>query len=123
MALKLVWMALAGSAGTLARFGLSSVIPSGFLPWGTMAVNMLGSFAFGVVWSAAGGRGHLNEEVRLIVLVGFMGAFTTFSTFAFDTVDMLSDGKWLQASGNLLGQNALGLVFVSLGILLGRAFS
>lgn len=124
MLIKLTWIALAGALGTLARYGLGGLmhrlLPAAF-PWGTLAVNLLGSFAFGLVWALAVERSLLSGEVRLIVLVGFMGAFTTFSTFMFETGQLLRDSQWLLAAGNMLVQNLAGILAVFLGWALARA--
>lgn len=120
---KVLWLAGAGSLGTLARALLGrfvqSALPEGF-PWGTLVVNLLGCFLFGVVWALGEGRWRLSPEVRLVVLTGFMGAFTTFSSFVFDTGTLLTDGKVLAALGNLAVQNAAGLALLFLGLSLGR---
>ena len=87
--------------------------------WGTLAVNSLGCFLFGLVWMMWD-RGRLHLETRIIVLGGFMGAFTTFSTFAFETGQYLDDGQWLLAGLNLLAENMLGLIFLFLGFGVGR---
>ena len=92
------------------------------MPWGTLAVNALGCLLFGVVWSLAEERMLISSQARTIVLVGFMGAFTTFSTYAFETAQMLGDSEWLLAAGNLLVQNVLGIALVLAGMALGRLF-
>lgn len=123
MLLKLTYIALAGAMGTLARYGLGGLVqrflPAAF-PWGTLTVNLVGSFAFGLVWGLAVERGLISGEARLIILVGFMGAFTTFSTFMFETGQFMRDSQWLLAAGNLLAQNLLGLVALFLGWALAR---
>jgi CrcB protein len=116
-------LALAGALGTLLRYalggGVQRLIGSEF-PWGTLTVNALGCFLFGVVWTMAEERLVISGQTRFIVLTGFMGAFTTFSTYAFETAGFLRDSQWLLAAGNLLGQNALGLACVFLGFTAGR---
>ncbi len=120
---KMAWLALAGAVGTLARYGLGGwvqkLIPTAF-PWGTLAVNAAGCFLFGIVWALAEQRMLISGQTRLILLVGFMGAFTTFSTYAFETAQMLDDSEWLLAAANLLSQNVLGIALVLTGIALGR---
>ncbi len=122
---RLLLLAAAGAAGTLARFALSGAVqrwqPTTF-PWGTLAVNGLGCLLFGLVWSLADERLIISGATRAVALVGFMGAFTTFSTFAFETGQMLDDGQWLLAAGNLLLQNVSGVALVLVGIALGRVF-
>jgi CrcB protein len=122
---QLTLIALAGAAGTLARFWLQGFVQrltgEGF-PWGTFAVNLTGCFLFGVVWSMAEERLVISGETRLIILTGFMGAFTTFSTFAFDAGEQLRKSQWLHAAGNVGGQVVLGVVALFLGMALGRRF-
>ena len=120
---KLALLAVAGAAGTLARYGLSGLVqrllPTGF-PWGTFVVNGLGCLLFGIVWALAEERLVIGGLTRLVLLVGFMGAFTTFSTFAFETGQMLDGAQWLMAAANVLAQNVLGIALVLAGIALGR---
>ncbi len=120
---RILWLALAGAAGTLSRYGLTKIVltwTGGPFPWGTWAVNILGSFAFGVFWPLAEGRMVLSPETRLFVLTGFMGAFTTFSTFVFETVNLAGEGKMALAAANLVGQSALGILALLGGLALGR---
>ncbi len=120
---KLALLALAGGLGTLARFGLVSVVPKtsgGVVPWGTIAVNLLGCLMFGVLTAAMARRGAISVDTRTIILVGFMGAFTTFSTFAHDTTKLLRDAEWLAAAGNMAVQNLVGIAAVFIGLAIGR---
>ena len=122
---KILWLAAAGAVGTLARYWLAGFVQRAHestFPWGTLVVNASGCFAFGLVWTLAEERLLIGGETRAIVLVGFMGAFTTFSTFAFETAAMLRDANWLPAAANLLAHNGLGLVAFFLGAGLGRTF-
>ena len=121
---KLAWLAGIGAIGTLARYGLSGVVQRSLgtaFPWGTLVVNALGCLLFGVVWTLAEERLVIGGETRLIILVGFMGAFTTFSTFAFESAAMLRDAEWLLATANILSQNVLGVACFFAGCALGRA--
>jgi fluoride exporter len=123
MLLKLVWLAAAGALGTLARFGLVTVMQrwlgEGF-PWGTLAVNVLGCFLFGLIFPLAEERLVISTETRLIILMGFMGAFTTFSTLVAETGWMLEGRQWLLAALNFGAQNVLGFVCLFLGLSLSR---
>jgi CrcB protein len=89
-------------------------------PLGTWAVNILGSFLFGAIWIMSEHRGLLSAEARTVLLIGFMGAFTTFSTLSFETVQMIRDGQWLLATANAGGQVVVGVVAVLLGMAAGR---
>lgn len=120
---KLLLLFLAGGCGALARYGLSGLVHhcwGSALPIGTFAVNLLGCLLFGVVWTLADERLIISGETRFLLLTGFMGAFTTFSTFAFETSNLLRDAEWGFAAGNILGQNVLGIACVILGMALGK---
>ncbi|MCD4685752.1 MAG: CrcB family protein [Anaerolineae bacterium] len=120
---RFLLIGLAGALGTLARYGLGGLvqrIAGGNLPWGTLAVNVLGCFLFGLVWTLADERLVISDEARIIVLGGFMGAFTTFSTFIFDTGGFVRESQWLLATANVTVQTAVGLIFLFMGISAGR---
>jgi CrcB protein len=116
-------IAFAGAVGTLVRYSLTGIVQrvlgSGF-PWGTAVVNILGSFLFGIIWSLTEARLALTPQTRVIVLTGFMGAFTTFSTFMFETSGLMRDAQWTLAIGNVVLQVALGMVCVFAGLAIGQ---
>lgn len=120
---KLICLAVAGTCGTLIRYGLAGLIQrgnhSGF-PWGTLAVNVLGCFVFGLVWTLAQQRLLLSGETRMVILVGFVGSFTTFSAFMFETAQMVEQSQWLLAGANVMGELAVGFGAYLLGALLGQ---
>lgn len=123
MLLKLLYLALAGAAGTLARYGLSGLAARSVgttFPWGTAAVNLLGCLLFGVLWAFLENRTAAGGQIRMIIFIGFFGAFTTFSTFAFETCQLLDDSQWLWAAGNFLLQTVVGLIAVMAGLTVGR---
>ena len=115
---ELPWLALAGALGTLSRYGLSMGIhrftPDSF-PWPTLVVNVVGCFFFALIWALVEQRVD-GEQLRLIVLTGFFGAFTTFSTFAFDSGGLLRASQFGAAAANLVAQNLLGLGAIFLGL-------
>ena len=120
----LLLLALAGALGATARYGLSlgvaALIPRAF-PWGIFIVNVTGCALFGVVWELAAVRQLLSDATRLILLTGFMGSFTTFSTLIFDCDALLRQGQWLLLACNLVGQLLLGLAALRFGMWLVRA--
>lgn len=123
---KLLLLAAAGGAGTLARYGLHAAThrwlappTAGNFPWGTVAVNALGCLLFGLVFGLTETRAHLPPATRLILLTGFMGAFTTFSTFAHDTAHLARGGAVGLAMANLALQNLAGLTLAAVGFVLG----
>ncbi len=120
---KIILLAVTGAVGTLARFGLQGVVQKttgANFPWGTLAVNMFGCFVFGLVWALAEGRWQIRPETRSIVLIGFLGSFTTFSSFVFETSELLRDNQWGLAIGNIAVQNVVGVVLFFAGLFLGR---
>jgi CrcB protein len=123
---KLLWLALAGVAGTLSRYALQGLVQKwsgSSFPWGTFAVNALGCFLFGAVWAMGGDRmlfGARSAEIRSIILIGFMGAFTTFSSFAGETGNLLADQEWAMAAGNIFLQNVSGIALFFAGLFVGR---
>ena len=118
-----LWIGFAGALGALARYSLTGLVQNllgpGF-PWGTAFVNVLGSFLFGVIWSLAEGRLALTPQTRTIVLTGFMGAFTTFSTFMFETGGLMRDAQWTLAFGNIALQVIIGLACLFAGLAVGQ---
>ena len=121
--LKIVLLMLAGGTGTVARYFLSSAVQrltTSPFPWGTLGVNVLGSLVFGAIWAVTETRIDLSDQLRLLLLVGFMGGFTTFTSFAFETTQLMDNSGWLIAAGNIALQNALGIAAVLGGIALGR---
>ncbi len=120
---RLVLIGLAGALGTLARYGLGGMVQrlvGGDLPWGTLFVNIIGCFLFGFVWALADERLLISQETRIVMLGGFMGAFTTFSAFIFDTGGFVQEAQWLMATGNVLVQTGIGLMSLFVGVLVGR---
>lgn len=120
---KLLLIAVAGGFGALSRYGLAGLIQrwtDSTFPWGTAVVNVVGCFLFGLLWVAIEERFVLSPDTRAIVLTGFMGAFTTFSTYMFETQQLLEDSQYLAAFGNLGLQNGLGLAAVVLGLTIGK---
>lgn len=120
---KVLLIMLAGGVGSGLRYGLGGLVHRYFsaaFPWGTMAVNLLGCFCFGVIWALAEGRWTISPDVRAVVLIGFLGGFTTFSSFAFETTQFLRDGQWLYAGLNVAVQNVLGILLLYAGLVVGK---
>ncbi|MEM1354742.1 MAG: CrcB family protein [Planctomycetota bacterium] len=116
----------AGAAGTLARYGLSLALDSRFKLagehplYGTLAANALGCLLFGLALAWFEGRVvQADHPTRLAVLTGFMGAFTTFSTFAYLSSDLMQKQQWLTAGGHILMHNVVGITLFVAGAALG----
>ena len=115
---------LAGMCGAICRYwlaGLAHKLIGPSFPWGTLAANVLGCFLFGFIFILAEERIMIRQQTRIILLVGFMGSFTTFSSLIFESNQLLRDAQWLLAGLNYLSQTALGVIALWLGIILARA--
>lgn len=98
-------VAAGGAAGAAARYFLSGWVhrfDGAAFPWGTLAVNVAGSFLIGAVMHLAMGRFAWSLQTRLLLTTGFCGGLTTFSTFSYETLALLEDQQWLAAGGNTL---------------------
>ena len=116
-------LAVAGGLGTLARAGVAELTLRWCdrdFPWGTFAVNVCGSFLFGLITAIGRGRFALSTGLETVLLVGFLGGFTTYSSFAFQSVDLLEQGRLLSATANLIGTTIAALLAVVAGLQLGR---
>jgi|KBSSwiStaDraftv2_1062776.scaffolds.fasta_scaffold4033855_1 CrcB protein len=124
---KLLLIAIGGAAGTLARYG-THVISKGVgdrlaFPVATLTVNLLGCLLIGFLQGALVERWPVREEYRLMLIVGFLGGFTTFSTFGWDTAQLLREGQFVRAMGYLIASNVLGIAMVFAGYGLSRHFA
>ena len=116
-------IALGGALGAVARYQVASMIQSrlasGF-PWGTFVVNVSGCFVMGAAAAVLAERSAASANWRFLLPVGFIGAYTTFSTFEFETYRAVGEGSWLVGSANVLGSVIVGYVALWLGIVLAR---
>ena len=123
MAQRLLLLMIAGAAGTLCRYGLSGLVQSATgarFPWGTLAVNLTGCLIAGLAFGLFESRWALSGEVRIIVFIGFLGAFSTFSGFMLETTELARDAQWLSVASNLVLQNGLGAVALYGGLVASR---
>lgn len=121
---KLLLIALGGAIGTLARYG-THILAKGAgerlaFPVATMAVNLLGCLAIGFLQGVLIERWPVREEYRLMLIVGFLGGFTTFSTFGWDTTQLLRDGQVGRGMFYAVTSNVMGVALVFAGYGLSR---
>jgi CrcB protein len=114
-------IALGGALGTVGRYALSGAVANAFgqtFPWGTLIVNASGSFVIGffAALTAPDGRLFVGGTTRQFVIAGLCGGYTTFSSFSLQTLNLMRDGEWLYAGGNVVGSVALCLFCAWLGI-------
>lgn len=114
---NILFVAMGGAIGAVCRYLISifmiQVFGTGF-PFGTLLVNVLGSFIMGVVY-ALGQVSHVSPELKAMIGVGFLGALTTFSTFSNETLLLMQDGEWLKAGLNVVLNLTICLAVVYLG--------
>lgn len=118
-------IALAGALGALARYGLEGFVSRrvpGAFPWGTFVVNVSGAFVLGLLFTLLTERLSVDPWLRSSLTIGFLGAYTTFSTLSLESYRLLADGAIGLAIANTIGSLGTGLVAVYLGVVAGRAF-
>lgn len=116
---KVLILAAGGAIGTLMRYSLSGLTHravSGMFPWGTLAVNLTGSLFIGLLWGLFEIQ-NISSNVRTFLFIGILGGFTTFSTFALESLHLMRDGEIKLALSNVLVSNMLGILLVFAGFL------
>jgi CrcB protein len=126
--LRYLYIAAGGAIGSMGRYWLYGVVgdrTGGLFPWGTLAVNVLGSFVIGFFATLTGPDGRLlvRPEWRQFVMVGLCGGFTTFSSFSLETLHLARDGEWSRASANIVLSVVCCLAGVWLGYLAAAALN
>jgi fluoride exporter len=122
--LNYVWIALGAIVGACARYFLSLVIARDFssaFPYGTLLINVTGSLIVGFFLVFSTERVLLDPKWRLLVVIGFCGSYTTFSSYAYESFALMERGQWLLTGINAIGSNALSLAAVFAGAALARA--
>lgn len=121
----LLFIACGGAAGSVMRFGVSSMVYSVYgrsFPYGTLTVNVTGSFLMGVMSVLLIEKFTISAEWRAAVLIGFLGAFTTFSTFSLETLQLIQEGELSKAGLNMLISVFSCVLAIWLGFVLGKQF-
>lgn len=118
---KWLLLAIGGVLGTFARYGVGAKVPgltgAGF-PYGTLVINMTACLLIGL-FQSLGGRGALGSDARLMLMTGFCGAYSTFSTLILESGNLAADGETLRALINYLGSGVGGFILFRLGAYLG----
>ena len=120
---QLIMIAAGGGAGSLMRFVLSTGVhrvTGRDFPYGTLSVNVIGSLLMGLLYILLIERASVSVEWRALLLVGFLGAFTTFSTFSIETLNLLENGELIKAGANVLLSVILCILAAWSGVILGR---
>ena len=116
-------IALGGAVGAIARYQLAAMIqariPAGF-PWGTFVVNITGCLVMGIATTLLTDRLVVHPNWRFLIPIGFIGAYTTFSTFEMETFRAMTEGAWLAGAANVVGSVVAGYAALWLGVVLAR---
>ena len=130
MNLAYLWVALGGALGSVSRYWLSGLIAERFgesFPWGTLVINVTGSFVIGVVGALAISEGRMDSQSRAFavqfLMYGICGGYTTFSSFSLATLKHMQERQWLYAGGNIVLSVVFCLIAVWLGWMLGTFFN
>jgi len=121
-----LWIAVGSALGGIARFAMSGLIATRIgeiFPWGTLAVNVLGSFVIGFFATLTGPDILVGTTARQFVMIGICGGYTTFSSFSLETLNLVQDGDWLRASGNIVASVVLCLAAVWFGHIVAAAIN
>jgi fluoride exporter len=126
--LSYMWVAIGGALGTTARYWLSGVVARSVgetFPWGTLVINVTGSFVIGFFGALTGpdGRLFVGSTARQFVIVGMCGGYTTFSSFSLQTLNLMNDGEWLQGGVNIGLSVLLCMIAVWAGVVLGGSIN
>jgi CrcB protein len=118
-----LWVAIGSAIGGVARYWCSGVVANYMgetFPWGTLIINIVGSFLIGLVATVSGpdGRFLIPAEARQFMMAGILGGFTTFSAFSLQTLMLARGGEWLLAGANIVGSVVLCLIMVWAGHML-----
>lgn len=120
---KILWISIGAVLGANLRYWVgdwaAQRFGSGF-PYGTMLVNLTGSFLLGLLVSLTFEHFIIDPRLRILLTIGFLGSYTTFSTFAYESVTLITQGQWGLGLFNLLGSTLLGVLFAAIGIWLGK---
>ena len=123
----LIWLSIGvfGFFGAMARYGVARLFGrfSALFPFGTFFINITGCFFLGWFLTWAQPRLNIPDPIRLGIAVGFVGAYTTFSTYMFESDRMLSEGQLVRSLIYMIGSVIIGLLAVRIGVILGQAMS
>ncbi len=123
--MKILWIALFGAVGTLARYGLQGLVQvrmGSLFPYGTLIINLTGCFLLGLIGQLTLNRMLISSDMRIAIAVGFFGGYTTFSSFGWETAKMLEEGEWLRATTYIGASVIVGLLLSVAGIRLANRF-
>jgi CrcB protein len=121
--MKWLYLCLGGILGTVARYVLGGVVQrvaGAQFPWGTLCINLLGCFLIGIFAALSDKKFFFDSNMRIFLMIGFCGAFTTFSTFILETANLLKDSEFWPALINVMASVIAGFIVFRLGVVIGE---
>ncbi len=121
--IKILYLIIGGTVGTISRYGLTGLVHKALgaeFPYGTLAVNTAGCFIIGFLVALSENKFVLGVNARVLLMIGFCGAFTTFSTFMLETSNLMDNGEMMRAFMNLLLSIVIGFTVFRAGVMLGE---
>ncbi len=118
-----LWVGIGGFLGANARYGMTRLVADRLgtnWPWGTFLINLIGAFLIGIVLTSLTERTVADPVWRQVIVIGFLGGYTTFSSYTFEAIALAQGGEWRAATLYVLGSNILGLIACAAGITLAR---
>jgi CrcB protein len=127
IAITYLWVAIGGALGSMARYAIATAtadLAGGLFPWGTFGINISGSFLIGLFFELTAANGALpaSADMRLFLMAGLCGGFTTFSAFSLQALQLLKGGDYAQAAGYMVGSVALCVIATALGFWVAARF-
>lgn len=123
---NILWIGIGGFLGANMRYWLGSLIGrwlgTGF-PYATGIINITGAFTIGIIATLFADRAVDNESLRLFLIVGILGGYTTFSSYSYEAVTLMQEDRWLAAIGYLVGSNVIGISACVAGVLVARIWT
>lgn len=122
----LIWIGIGGGIGAISRYLVGRELTertSSLFPYGTFTVNAVGAFLIGVLFATLTEKGVGPDHLRLLLVVGILGGFTTFSSYTLEAINLIESGHWNMALLYVFGSNLLGLIACATGIAAVRALT
>jgi fluoride exporter len=121
MFINLILLIIAAGLGAILRFLASKLFNTNDFSYGTFIVNIVGCFLFGFLYFLFKEKLNIPENFKVIIFVGFLGSFTTFSTYIFESINLIENGKFMLSFLNISSQIVLGILFLYFGIFIGKS--
>lgn len=120
MSLEVVMVAIGGATGAVLRYSVCELLNTAKFPFGTFSANIIGCLCIGAVFTLSESTDLLSPQVRLLIITGFLGGFTTFSSFTLESIELLQKGEYVLWCLYLIGSVVTGVSMCAFGMFLGK---